>query len=61
MGEFGAGEEFGCKLGCVLAAIYTTSASAVAWSAPVEIERAGVVFFLGSGVGAGHETEYPPA
>ena len=61
MGLFGAGEEIGGKLRRVLAALYTTSASAVAWSAAVESESAGVVFFRSGGdVLAGHETVIPP-
>ena len=61
MGLFGAGEEIGGKLRRVLAALYTTSASAVAWLSAVEAESAGVVFLCcGCDVRAGHAISHCP-
>ena len=56
VGEFGFREEF-LRVGFVILAFGDALlACAVAGLAAVETESAGVVFFVGSGVRAGHET-----
>jgi hypothetical protein len=54
--SLGSSGEFGGVLWVVLASFNAEFACAVAWPAAVESESAGVVFFVGSGVRAGHDT-----
>ena len=56
VGALGLLKQFFCVGFVILALGDAYFASAVARLAAVETERAGVVFFVGSGVRAGHET-----